>query len=230
MADTPYESQNISKPDLEAASRLRSDADLGVLPKAGMDKIQVAGWLDWFGGSKKNEDEVPLEKKSEPSGNDKLTGSSKDERQPTEEGLKAFEANKDKIKKECEEKNGAGSQQCDDKQSLLPRSGTDSLSGANTQSHSSSGINTMLLYYWLYHGSGSSTPGYYQNRAPSLGVTPQRRDDSHGTGGAIVGRSTPAARPEVAPAGRNPVTGIPNTGRPSGFGSTGGARGVGGSA
>lgn len=219
MVDGGFESAKqaeLKVPD--SSARLRSDADLGMLPKSGMEKVQVAGLFDWLWGSKKNDEEADGAKK--PHNAEKHEAQKTDDEllKPSEETLKAFEANKDQIKKECEEKNGAGSQQCDEKQALLPKSGTDTTSGANSHNHSS-GSSNMLLYWWLLHNSGrSSSPGYYERTAPpSSSYRPSA--------------TTPnVPHTDVAPAGRNPVTGIPNTGRPSGFGSTGGARGVGGSA
>lgn len=238
----------------EATLRMRTDASTGMIPKSNMQVAGLGSYVyELFFGktdaekTDSDKDSSTVKDKSDPkaiSGGDTVPPAKIDPSNPSEDAVKFFETRKEEIKKECEEKLGAGNSQCsfDTKpqdaktqdgtqpQQLLNPTDTKAGNGAtgsyDSSHHSSggSGFNNALLWWWIMSNNSRSTssPNYYEHRSPVGGV---------GAGAGAFRPSAPATHsesPHVAPAGRNPVTGIPNVGRPSGFGSTGGAR-VGGS-
>ncbi|MBX9571505.1 MAG: hypothetical protein K2X77_21615 [Candidatus Obscuribacterales bacterium] len=229
----------------QAGARLRTEANTGMITKAEMTK--VAGLWDWLFG-KKQDDTPKVDKdgfyvvpekpstKVEPSNSSrpvedyrtephKTEEKLEDPHKPSADAIKVFEEKKAEIKQACEAAYGAGNEKCDDSKPAPERQGIVSGDRSSSSSHNNnSGFSNALLWWWILSSNNRTTttaPNYYDHKPSS------DRNNFVGSGGTMrpgVTSPKPADSPPASNAGKNPVTGIPNTGKPSGFGGTGGAR------
>ena len=207
----------------QARTLLGADAQV---PSQKSDETKVAslsGLVDWVLGRKKEEKPSPIiedkpsgiiiHKEAPPPVEPKASEPIKieDPFNPSADAIKVFEEKKAEIKEACEKAYGAGNEKCDDTKSVDKHGVVPTDRSSTSHNSGNSGLTNALILWWLMSSNNrtSTAPNYYDHKQSDrnnfIGTTPTRRDPQPAKPAQVESHSP-------ANTGKNPVTGIPNTG------------------